>query len=368
MKSKWTPQALKRAVAGILAVIVGVFALSGCVKYDGKVVVNENDTVTGSYYVGFNIDALVQMAESMQAMGGEATASQPPQDFKQEFKTQLEQGIAQSPPTPGITPEYMEKDGFMGVNIKLDNVDLATYNEFAQNGLNDPTGATALTSPEEQTDSGSLPQIVRKGDEYVVTWQTSELSGQPQPTETAMPTETMPGFEEMMKQFMPQIDMQITFPGAVTEANGGIVMGNTVKWDLAGLPKDGKATAKASAIPNGQGTPPAETAEPAATPQTDPGTQTTPGTVDEQSSSSSPIGLILIGGIIILGLAAAAVVAVVLVNKNKNKNLPTPDQNPYSPSGQNNGAGIPPIYPPNYPPANENPGPDQTQPPGPQQQ
>lgn len=357
-------QSFKKIAVILLSALVGMVVLSGCVKYDGKVVVSENDTVSGSYYVGFNVDALVQMAESMEQMGAES--SQPPQNIKEEFKKQIQDGIAQSPQTPGITPEYLEKDGFMGVNILLDDVTLDVYNQFAAQGLGGSMGTTGTDG-----DSGGLPVILRKGDQFVVKWETSGLNESSQTGEEGASAEPIPGFEDMMGQFMPQVDMQITFPGAVTEANGGIVMGNTVKWDLAGLPKEGVATVKASAIPNGQGQPPAESAQPTATPQMPTEAVQTPEATDarDTTSNSFPLVPILIGGIVVLG-AIAAVAVVVAMSSKKKKDGQTPgagyDQQPYNNVGdgapntqgypeQMNPGGTPPQYPPTQQPPTQYP-------------
>ncbi len=176
---------LATALAAALAA-VGLVVLAGCMKVDMDMTLSEDDTVSGSMVMAFSN----QLAESMGMEPGE-------------LWEQAGGDLAQDLPE-GASQEPYSDDEYTGTTITFSD---APIEDFSGTG-------------------GEEMSITRDGDEYVVT-------GMMDLSEGAGQLESMP--EGVRDSF--DVRVAVTFPGAVSEANG-TVDGTTVTW----TPQIGEAT------------------------------------------------------------------------------------------------------------------------------
>jgi hypothetical protein len=186
------------AVARSAAVAIALL-LSSCIKLDMKLTVSAGNTVSGTAIVGVDKQILSAFGQTPDQVFGKDTLA--------------------PVGTPGVTTSNYEDDTFIGQKITF--VD---------------TPISALTASQDQD---SL-RIVRDGDVFRVTGalDMSNTSGDP-------------SNDQLIQQAMStaEIEISITFPGAVASSNGAID-GNSVSWK----PVVGKRTelsAVASAIASG---------------------------------------------------------------------------------------------------------------------
>lgn len=190
-----------RLIGRIVAVGLLVFLMSACLKLDMNLVVSSDNTVSGSVIFAVQKQILELAGGSVDDLAAEAPL---PSD------------------APGVTVSDYEDDTFAGKQFTFDAVPLA---EFA--------GDT----------EGEL-QITREGDVFHVSGALDFSSGLSGATGVS-------GFDASTFLQGAELKIQITFPGAVSDANGEID-GNTVTW----VPELGKRLdlqATASAIESGGG-------------------------------------------------------------------------------------------------------------------
>ena len=190
-----------RTAGRIVAVGVLAFLLSACLKLDMNLVVSPDDTVSGTVIFAIQKQLLELAGGSVDDLVGEAPL---PSD------------------APGVSVKDYEDDEFAGKEFTFDAVPLEQFSGDTEEEL----------------------QITREGDVFHVSGTldlSSALSGATGAT----------GFDPNTFLQGAQLKIRITFPGAVSDANGEID-GNTVTW----VPEIGQRLelqATASAIESGGG-------------------------------------------------------------------------------------------------------------------
>ena len=176
--------------AGLLLGLLLV--LSGCLKYDLMLVVDENDTINGTLIIAVAREFAV--GEDIFGQTGDLTPSE-----------------------GSVTKEAYEDADYIGSRYIISGVPISEIDSLS-------------------TDSSTRFSLTHEGQEYVLDATIDfNLSG----SET-VPTEA--SFTAMVS---------FTFPGAVTESNG-TVDGNTVVWSQLRPDAENTLTARASAVSNGQ--------------------------------------------------------------------------------------------------------------------
>ena len=158
--------------------VVSVLLLTGCVRVQMDVTLNEDDTASGTYVL------------AVQEGVGESIGAASDADAVDELFGTVAGDLE------GATATEYNQDGYVGTQVTFENQSFAELN----------------------LDSDDL-KIVRDGDDYVVA---GEVGG----GETAELGD-LPADAEM--------SLAITFPGPIAEANG-VIEGNTVTWDLTDAP------------------------------------------------------------------------------------------------------------------------------------
>ena len=176
--------------AGLFLVLA--LLLSGCLKYDLMLLVNEDDTMDGTLIVAVAREFAV--GEDIFGQSGDPTPSQ-----------------------GSVTKEAYEDADYIGSRYIFSGVPISEIDAFS-------------------SDNSTRFSLAHDGDEYVLDANLNfSLGG----TE-ALPTDG--SFSALVA---------ITFPGAVIESNG-TVDGNTVTWTQLRPGAENPLTARASAIANGQ--------------------------------------------------------------------------------------------------------------------
>ncbi len=177
---------------------VGAFAalalvLTGCIKLNMDLVINSDDSVSGTVQFGVQKELLELTGQSAEDLLGEVPL---PSD------------------APGVTTEPFEDEEFAGQQFNFDSVPIAQFNQSQVSG---PTGATGVPA----TDTVS---ITRQGDTFVVVG-VLDLSG------GGVTGATNP-FGGTGAELLESADIRIsiTFPGDVIESTGGEIEGNTVTY------------------------------------------------------------------------------------------------------------------------------------------
>ncbi|MEJ7702902.1 MAG: hypothetical protein WKF47_04235 [Geodermatophilaceae bacterium] len=189
-----TPVALERAPWAALRACSWVWpcVLSGCLKYDLMLLVNEDDTMDGTLIVAVAREFAV--GEDIFGQSGDPTPSQ-----------------------GSVTKEAYEDADYIGSRYIFSGVPISEIDAFS-------------------SDNSTRFSLTHEGDEYVLDASLNfSLGG----------TESLPtdgSFSALVA---------ITFPGAVIESNG-TVDGNTVTWTQLRPGAENPLTARASAIANGQ--------------------------------------------------------------------------------------------------------------------
>ena len=165
---------VRRTVLGLVG-IAAIVLLAGCLKLDTALTVKSDDTVSGSITLGVN--------KSLLALSGQSGSD-------------LLQGFPE--PAEGETQvEPYEDETYSGVVLNFQDVPLEDWN--AQEG-----------------DETSDVTIVRDGDLYRFT--------------ASFDTQQFSGADASAFGGTPEVQVRVTFPGEVIDANGTI-NGTTVSWE-----------------------------------------------------------------------------------------------------------------------------------------
>ena len=207
-----------RAAARIGAFLALAVLLTGCIKLNMDLGINDDNTVNGTVVLGVQKELLQLTGQSAEDLLGEA-------DLVPTGAT-------------GVVVEPYEDDEFVGQQIIFENLPISEFNSGAL-GASGATGISGVTGA-----AGDTLNIAREGDTFVVTGVLDLSSG--------LSGATGPFAGTGGAQFFESADIQIsiTFPGEVTQANGEID-GNTVTY----VPEFGERleiNATGSAIDNGQ--------------------------------------------------------------------------------------------------------------------
>jgi hypothetical protein len=203
------------------AVRIGAFAalallLTGCIKLNMNLGINDDDTVSGTIQLGVDkqlLEVSGQNAEDL--LGGDSP-----------FPSNA----------PGVTVEPFDDGEFAGQEFTFESVPLE---EFNSGGFAGTTGLPGVTG------SSDVLNIQRQGDRFVVTGAldlSSGLSGATGPFGGS-------GGADLFRSA--DVKIAFTFPGEVIQAPGGQIDGNTVTY----VPTFGERleiNATGSAIDNGQ--------------------------------------------------------------------------------------------------------------------
>lgn len=190
-------------MARLIGIVSMALLLSGCLKLDQALTLNEDDTVDGT--IVFAVDkGFLEMS------GVDA----------QEFLDQTSGGEGPVPEGVEFETEPYEDDEYVGSTFTFEGAPLSAFSEA----------------------EGSDLSIVREGDSFVVTGAFDASSEGIDPTGT-------PGAEEILDSF--DVRIAITFPGEVESATGEID-GNTVTWTPS-LGGSTEISARGSAVASGGG-------------------------------------------------------------------------------------------------------------------
>ena len=209
-----------RTAARIGALVALAALLTGCIKLNMDLGINSDNTVSGSVQFGVQKELLDLTGQSVEDLLG--TAAPFPSD------------------APGVTVKPFDDGEFAGQEFTFDSVPLDEFNSGSIAGGTGASGISGVTGA-----SGDALNISREGDTFVVTGVldlSSGLSGATGPFGGS-------GGAQLFQSA--QIKIAITFPGAVIDASGGQVDGNTVTY----VPKFGERleiNATGSAIDNGE--------------------------------------------------------------------------------------------------------------------
>lgn len=181
-----------RTAARVGAFIALALLLTGCIKLNMDLVINSDDTVSGTVQFGVQKELLELTGQSVEDLIGEVPL---PSD------------------APGVTTEPFEDDEFAGQQFNFDRVSIAQFNQSQVSG---PTGLSGVPATDQLT-------ITRQGDTFVVAG-VLDMSG-------GVTGVTSP-FGGTGAELLESADIRIsiTFPGDVVEATGGQVDGNTVTY------------------------------------------------------------------------------------------------------------------------------------------
>ena len=178
MRDTWA----KRARIGILVAAVAL-ALSGCLRFTSTLEVYEDDTVSGQYVVAVVTGTGEQAATTDRELAEELWG---------------DTGLASALPD-AVIADY-SADGYTGITVTFADAPLAAF---------------APTSERWG--------ITREGDEFVVSGKVSAGGALPTAGE-----EDAGGATDAPE---PDVRVELTFPGPVTESNGE-VSGRTVRWTV----------------------------------------------------------------------------------------------------------------------------------------
>jgi hypothetical protein len=214
-----------RTAGRIGAFVALVFLMTGCIKLNMDLGINSDNTVSGTVEFGVQKELLDLTGQNVEDLLG----SDAP------FPSNA----------PGVTVEPFDDGEFAGQQFIFEDVPIA---EFNSGGFVGNTGATGATAASGVTGAGDTLNIARQGDTFVVTGVldlSSGLSGLSGATGPFGGTGGAQLFESA------EIKIAITFPGAVVQAPGGQIDGNTVTY----VPKFGERleiNATGSAVENGE--------------------------------------------------------------------------------------------------------------------
>ena len=188
-----------RTAGRIGAFLALAVLLTGCIKLNMDLGINADDTVNGTIVLGVQKELLELTGQSAEDLLGDADL--------------IPTGAT------GVVVEPFEDDEFVGQQIIFEDLPIAEFNSGAL-GASGATGISGVTGA-----GGDTLNIAREGETFVVTGVLDLSSG--------LSGATGPFAGTGGAQFFESADIQIsiTFPGEVVQANGE-VDGNTVSWKV----------------------------------------------------------------------------------------------------------------------------------------
>jgi hypothetical protein len=207
-----------RTAGRVGAFVALAVLLTGCIKLNVDLGINADDTVNGTIVLGVQKELLELTGQSAEDLLGDADL--------------IPTGAT------GVVVEPFEDDEFVGQQIIFEDLPIAEFNADAL-GASGATGISGVTGA-----GGDTLNIAREGETFVVTGVLDLSSGLSGATGPFAGTGGAQLFENA------DIQISITFPGEVVQANGE-VDGNTVTY----VPEFGERleiNATGSAIDNGQ--------------------------------------------------------------------------------------------------------------------
>jgi len=208
-----------RTAGRIGALLALVVLMTGCIKLNMNLGINSDDTVSGTVEFGVQKELLDLTGQNVEDLLG--TDAPIPSE------------------APGITVEPFDDGEFAGQQFIFESVPIA---EFNSGGIVGGSGATGISGV---TGAGDTLNIAHQGDTFVVTGVLDLSAGLSGATGPFGGTGGAQFFESA------DIKIAITFPGAVIEAPGGQIDGNTVTY----VPEFGdrlEINATGSAVDNGE--------------------------------------------------------------------------------------------------------------------
>lgn len=191
-----------RKLTRVVAALVGVLSLSGCIKMDMDMKVRADDKLDGTVVIAFSTQLL-------QATG--QTKKQILDSMKSDSTTSVK----------GAKTSTYDQDGWIGQKITFEGVPAS---EFAK-ATGVAAGAAAATG---QKASGDDFKLVKVG----ANWQfngTMDLA-----SSTTGGKGTTPDLSKLGDGLKPQIRIKLTFPGKITKHDkDGKVSGNSITWSPA---------------------------------------------------------------------------------------------------------------------------------------
>jgi hypothetical protein len=207
-----------RTAGRVCAFLALAVLLTGCIKLNVDLGINADDTVDGAVVLGVQKELLELTGQSAEDLLGDADL--------------IPTGAT------GVVVEPFEDDEFVGQQIIFEDLPISEFNSGAL-GASGATGISGVTGA-----GGDNLNITREGETFVVTGALDLSSGLSGATGPFAGTGGAQLFENA------DIQISITFPGEVVQANGE-VDGNTVTY----VPEFGERleiNATGSAIDNGQ--------------------------------------------------------------------------------------------------------------------
>jgi hypothetical protein len=192
----WT----NRARAGLVGVAI-VLGLSGCLRFTSALDVHENNTVSGQYVVAVVTGTGEQAATTDRELAEELWA---------------DTGLASALPD-AVVADY-SADGYTGIVVTFTDAPLAAF---------------APTSERWG--------VTRQADEFVVSGKVS--AGGALPSDAEGEGGGVDGAPD------PDVRVELTFPGPVTESNGQ-ASGRTVRWEITTDETELSARAAATPLPD----------------------------------------------------------------------------------------------------------------------
>ncbi len=211
-----------RTAGRIGAFVALVFLMTGCIKLNMNLGINSDNTISGTVEFGVQKELLDLTGQNVEDLLGSDAPF--PSD------------------APGVTVEPFDDGEFAGQQFIFEDVPIE---EFNSGGFVGNTGATGASGASGVTGASDTLNISRQGDTFVVTG-VLDLS-------SALSGATGPFGGSGGAQFFESADIRIaiTFPGAVVQAPGGQIDGNTVTY----VPTFGERleiNATGSAVDNGE--------------------------------------------------------------------------------------------------------------------
>jgi phosphatidylinositol mannoside-binding LppM-like protein len=211
-----------RTAGRIGAFVALVFLMTGCIKLNMNLGINSDNTISGTVEFGVQKELLDLTGQNVEDLLGSDAPF--PSD------------------APGVTVEPFDDGEFAGQQFIFEDVPIE---EFNSGGFVGNAGATGATGASGVTGASDTLNIARQGDTFVVTGVLDLSSG--------LSGATGPFGGSGGAQFFESADIKIaiTFPGAVVQAPGGQIDGNTVTY----VPTFGERleiNATGSAVDNGE--------------------------------------------------------------------------------------------------------------------
>ena len=205
--SRTIPTKRRRGALAIL--ILAVMALlSSCVKYNSDLSVNADLEISGT------VDVLIEES-ALESMGSSA------EEFTQE-------AFDSADLPEGFSTEALAEDGYVGARLIMDNVTPEEYAEV------------------NETDESDEPMFTKNDDGNIVLSMTNPMTVTTTGTDdgAADPNNPFDGMDPTA--MIDEMNLSVTFPGKIIEAEGATINGTTATWDLKTFTGDVYAEAEPS--------------------------------------------------------------------------------------------------------------------------